>query len=216
MIRGYHFELVKKSVALTKVTISKKITLEKIQLLTAVFPRMDNLTINLFKQDLEPIAHFLWSKPNNNTRYLSSLCITKQRNDLMITLKNLIESKRLLRDYILKLINRNLYLWCQAPTPAVNRYLPQSLIDYPQETTRTASDTVLTGTRVLYLQYSRQPHQILTDFRSFYYDTALSLTILQLMALLEFADTCKILFDSDIPYTPLPVTIDVTKKLDSL
>ncbi|CAF1483230.1 unnamed protein product [Adineta steineri] len=104
----------------------------------------------------------------------------------------------------------------QAPTPAVNRYLPQSLIDYPQETTRTASDIVLTGTRVPFLQYSRQSHQILTDFRSFYYDTALSLTIPQLMTLLGFADPCKILFDSDIPYTPLPVVINVTKKLDSL
>ncbi|CAF1591848.1 unnamed protein product, partial [Adineta steineri] len=44
---------------ITKVTINKEITLEKIQLLTAIFRRMDNLTINLFKQDLEPIAHFL-------------------------------------------------------------------------------------------------------------------------------------------------------------
>ncbi|CAF4410632.1 unnamed protein product [Adineta steineri] len=96
---------------ITKVTISKKITLEKIQLLTAIFPRMENLTINLFGKDLEPIGHFLLSKPNNNTRYLSSLCITKQRHDLMITLKNLIEPKRLLRDYILKLIDRKLYLW---------------------------------------------------------------------------------------------------------
>ncbi|CAF1492361.1 unnamed protein product [Adineta steineri] len=184
-------QLVSETNMITKVTINKEITLEKIQLLTAVFRRMENLTINLFKQDLEPIAHFLLSKPNNNTRYLSSLCITKQRNDLMITLKNLIESKRLLRDYILKLINRKL-------------------------NTRTASDIVLTGTRVPCLQCSRQPHQILTDFRSFYYDTALSSTIPQLMALLEFDDPCKILFDSDVPYTPLPVVINVTKKLDSL
>ncbi|CAF1483193.1 unnamed protein product [Adineta steineri] len=201
---------------ITKVTINKEITLEKIQLLTAIFPRMENLTINLFGKDLEPIGHFLLSKPNNNTRYLSSLCITKQRHDLMITLKILLESKRHLRDYILKLIDRKLYLWCEAPTPTVNRYLPQSLIDYPQETTRAASDIVLTGTRVPYLQCSHHPHQILTDFRSFYYDTALSSTIPQFMTLLEFADPCKILFDSDIPYAPLPVVIDVAKKLDSL
>ncbi|CAF4397786.1 unnamed protein product [Adineta steineri] len=98
----------------------------------------------------------------------------------------------------------------------VKRYLPQSLIDYPQETTRTASDIVLTRTRVPCLQCSRHSHQILTDFRSFYYDTALSSTIPRFMTLLEFADPCKILFDSDIPYTPLPVAINVTEKLDSL
>ncbi|CAF1243752.1 unnamed protein product [Adineta steineri] len=132
----------------------------------------------------------------------------------------------------------------EAPTPMVNRYLPQPLIDYPQETTRTASDIVLTGTRAAFpnvkiilshaggtlpflaqriamagsipsLQCSRQSHQILTDFRSFYYDTALSSSIPQLMALLEFADPCKILFGSDVPYAPLPAVIDTTKSLDS-
>ncbi|CAF3305394.1 unnamed protein product [Rotaria sp. Silwood2] len=79
---------------ITKVTISKEITLEKIQLLTTVFPRMEYLTINLYKQDLQPIARFLLSKSNNNTRYLSSLCISKQRNDLMTILKTLIKSKK--------------------------------------------------------------------------------------------------------------------------
>ncbi|CAF4112902.1 unnamed protein product, partial [Adineta steineri] len=104
-------QLVSKTDIITNVTINKEITLEKIQLLTAIFPRMENLTINLFKQDLEPIARFLLLKSNNNTPYLFSLCITKQRHDLMIILKNLRKSKKLLRDYILKLINRKLYLW---------------------------------------------------------------------------------------------------------
>lgn len=96
---------------ITKVTISKEITLEKIQLLTTVFPRIEYLTINLFKEDLKPIARFLLSKPNNNTRYLSSLCISKQRSDLITILKILIKSEKLIRDYTLKAINRKLYLW---------------------------------------------------------------------------------------------------------
>ncbi|CAF5071155.1 unnamed protein product, partial [Rotaria sp. Silwood1] len=102
-------KLVSNMNTITKVTISKEITLEKIQLLTTVFPRMEYLTINLYKQDLQPIAQFLLSKSNNNTRYLSSLCISKQRNDLMTILKTLIKSKKLLRDYTLKVINRKLY-----------------------------------------------------------------------------------------------------------
>ncbi|CAF3745420.1 unnamed protein product [Rotaria sp. Silwood1] len=104
-------KLVSNMNTITKVTISKEITLEKIQLLTTVFPRMEYLTINLYKQDLQPIAQFLLSKSNNNTRYLSSLCISKQRNDLMTILKTLIKSKKLLHDYTLKVINRKLYLW---------------------------------------------------------------------------------------------------------
>ncbi|CAF3739137.1 unnamed protein product [Rotaria sp. Silwood1] len=104
-------KLVSKINTITNVTISKEITSEKIQLFTTVFPRIEYLTINLYKEDLQPIARFLLSKSNNNTRYLSSLCISKQRNDLMIILENLIKSNKLLRDYTLKVINRKLYLW---------------------------------------------------------------------------------------------------------
>ena len=132
----------------------------------------------------------------------------------------------------------------EAPTTIVNRYLPQPLIDYPHETTRTASDFVLTGTRAAYpdvkiilshaggtlpflaqritmvsdmpsLQCPRQPQEILADFRSFYYDTALSSSTPQLQALLEFADPSKILFGSDVPYAPCPVALNFTKSLDT-
>jgi predicted TIM-barrel fold metal-dependent hydrolase len=132
----------------------------------------------------------------------------------------------------------------EAPTTIVNHYLPQPIIDYPQETTRTASDLVLTGTRAKFpdvkiilshaggtlpflarritmaalmpsLDCPRNPRQILDDFRSFYYDTALSSSSSQLHALLEFADPSKILFGSDIPYAPLPMIIDVTENLDA-
>ncbi|UJR20059.1 hypothetical protein I4U23_023193 [Adineta vaga] len=103
-------QLIAKTNIIRKVTIVKEIALEKLQLVVAVFPRIEYLTINLFKQDLPSIGQFLLSKSNNNTRYLSLLCISKQRHDLMLTMKKLIQSKKLLRDYILKVINRKLYL----------------------------------------------------------------------------------------------------------
>jgi len=105
--RNELFQLVSKTNSVRKVTISKEITLEKIQLVIAAFPRMEDLTINLFIQDLKPIAQYLLT----NTRYLSSLCISKQRNDLMTTLQSLIKSKKLLRNYVLKVFNGKLYLW---------------------------------------------------------------------------------------------------------
>jgi len=105
--RNELFQLVSKTNSVRKVTISKEITLEKIQLVIAAFPRMEDLTINLFIQDLKPIAQYLLT----NTRYLSSLCISKQRHDLMTTLQSLIQSKKLLRNYVLKVFNRKLYLW---------------------------------------------------------------------------------------------------------
>ena len=132
----------------------------------------------------------------------------------------------------------------EASTTMVNRYMPPPLIDFPQETTRTVSDLVLTGTRATFpnvkiilshaggtlpflahriaaidqmpsFQCPRDTQQILTDFRSFYYDMALSSSVPQLKALLEFADPSKILFGSDIPYAPLPAALDFTNNLDT-
>ncbi|CAF4798387.1 unnamed protein product [Rotaria sp. Silwood1] len=131
-----------------------------------------------------------------------------------------------------------------APTTTVNRYMPQPLVDYPHETTRTASDIVLSGTRAAFpniriilshaggtlpflaqriagagfirsLNCPRGPRQILSDLRSFYFDTALSSSVPQLKALLEFADPSKIVFGSDVPYASLPVSLYITKCLDS-
>jgi predicted TIM-barrel fold metal-dependent hydrolase len=68
--------------------------------------------------------------------------------------------------------------------------------------------------RVPSLQCPRDAQQILNDFRSFYYDTALSSSVIQLQALLEFADPTKILFGSDVPYAPLPAALDFTNNLD--
>jgi predicted TIM-barrel fold metal-dependent hydrolase len=132
----------------------------------------------------------------------------------------------------------------QAPTTIVNRYLLPSLIDYPHETTRTAADLVVTGTRAKFpdvkiilscaggtlpfIAYRislaglvpttpcpRNNLEIIEDFRSFYFDTALSGSASQLHALLQFADPSKILFGSDIPYLPFTGVDHITKRLDN-
>jgi hypothetical protein len=105
------FQLVSNTNIVTTLTINNEVTLEKIQLLVKLFPRLEYLTINLYKEDLESIVRFLSSKSNNNTRYLSSLCISKQRLDLIKNLRLLLESEKLFNDYILKSIDRKLYLW---------------------------------------------------------------------------------------------------------
>jgi predicted TIM-barrel fold metal-dependent hydrolase len=131
----------------------------------------------------------------------------------------------------------------EPPTTVVDRYLLPPLIDYPQETTRTAADIVVTGTRAKFpdvkiiLSHAggtlpfiahrislaglvpathcpRNQVEILEDFRSFYFDTALSASPPQLQALLQFADPSKILFGSDNPYVPLPVALHITNDLD--
>jgi hypothetical protein len=105
------FQIVSNTNTVINLTIEKEVTYEKVQLLVTLFPQLEYLTINLYKKDLESIARFLLSKSNNNTHYLSSLCISKKRPDLIKNLRLLLESEKLLNDYILKSINRKLYLW---------------------------------------------------------------------------------------------------------
>jgi hypothetical protein len=105
------FQIVSTTNTVRNITIGRESTLENIQLLVTLFPRLEYLTVNLFKENLQSIARFLLSKSNDNTRYLSLLCISKQRNDMMEELKSLLESENLLDDYTIKVINRKLHLW---------------------------------------------------------------------------------------------------------
>jgi 6-methylsalicylate decarboxylase len=122
--------------------------------------------------------------------------------------------------------------------PPVNKYAPQPLFDFPQETTRTAADLVLSGTKAKYSNIKmilshgggtipylaprissfqtgvRTPPQLREDFRSFYFDTALTSSKGQLLALLEVADPSRIFFGSDVPYAPFEAVQYVTKQLD--
>jgi predicted TIM-barrel fold metal-dependent hydrolase len=123
--------------------------------------------------------------------------------------------------------------------PKVNKFAPQPIFDYPQETTRTVGDLVLSGTKgkfpnmkmilshaggtIPFLAYrmmgignpQRSQQELAQDFRSFWYDTALSTSKAQLMALLELADPDRILFGSDVPYAPFEVCQFVTQNLDT-
>lgn len=136
------------------------------------------------------------------------------------------------------------FLHPSAPSSTVlDRYFPPAIADFPHETTRAAADFVVTGTRAMFpdvkiilahaggtlpylaerlsivgavptLGTPRNQQQMLQDFRSFYFDTTLSSSTPQLLALLEFADPTKILFGSDDPYVPFPIGLNITNNLD--
>jgi 6-methylsalicylate decarboxylase len=122
--------------------------------------------------------------------------------------------------------------------PPVNKYAPKPLFDFPQETTRTAADLVLSGTKAKYSNVKmilshaggtiaflapricsistglRTTEQLHEDFRSFYFDTALSSSNGQLRALLDIADPSHIFFGSDVPYAPIEVANSITMGFD--
>lgn len=121
-------------------------------------------------------------------------------------------------------------------TNLVNPALPQPMIDYPHETTRTAVDLIVSNTIRDYpdvkiilshaggsLPYlatraahlladtglsGKTPEDFLEDARTFYFDLALSGNPLTLDFLTKFAKPGHILYGSDFPYAP-------TKTIDS-
>ena len=119
-----------------------------------------------------------------------------------------------------------------ADTRLVSASLPQPIIDYPHETTRTAVDIITAGvvrdypnvkiilshaggslpylaTRAAHLLADAgltklSAEEFLKDAKSFYFDTALSGNDLSLPLLLDFAPPGHVLFGSDFPYAPTP------------
>lgn len=125
----------------------------------------------------------------------------------------------------------------------VNPTMPQPMIDYPHESTRTAIDMIVTGTKRRYpkckvilshaggtlpylisrvggmyrhmIQGGMTRSQIEEDAKSFYFDLALSGTKNILGLLFDWAPHDHILFGSDFPYAPSPSVIEITEDLDS-
>ena len=119
---------------------------------------------------------------------------------------------------------------------------PAAFVDFPFDTTRTATDIVLKGVferhrqvKVIlshgggFLPYqayriagcaSVMPdapplEHFLTAFRRFYFDTALASSPVALPSLKAFADPGHILFGSDYPYAPRTLAQDFTALLDA-
>ncbi|MBW0275519.1 amidohydrolase [Nocardia sp. MH4] len=121
--------------------------------------------------------------------------------------------------------------------------VPGPIVDYPFDTTRNAVHMVYNGittrfprTRIIlshaggFVPYAAlrfslaraafDPHgptgeELLTQLRSFYFDTALSSGEYAITALGKFAEPSRILFGSDFPYAPRAVATSLTEILDS-
>lgn len=121
---------------------------------------------------------------------------------------------------------------------------PGFLVEFLCDTTRAATNLILSGTmerhpRIRWIlahaggftpyvawrlslanmlpdTYDKAPRGVLTYLRRFWFDTALSPSPFAMAALKELVDPSKILFGSDFPFAPEPVTGLQTKQLDDL
>jgi hypothetical protein len=72
---------------------------------------MQHLIIDVHAHALESSIRFILSKTKTNVRNLCLLCVKNRSKTMAGTLKNLIESEELLDNYLIKLIDNDLYLW---------------------------------------------------------------------------------------------------------
>ncbi|KAI9841064.1 MAG: hypothetical protein M1837_001035 [Sclerophora amabilis] len=129
-------------------------------------------------------------------------------------------------------------------THLVNPKLPQPVIDYPHETTRTAVDLIISNTvrshpnckiilphaggtlpflamrPAVLLPYTglgveKSTSEFIEDAQSFYFDLALSGNEHTLDALLRFAKRDHVVFGSDYPYAPGPSIKEFTQDFDA-
>jgi hypothetical protein len=104
------FRLVSNTNAITEVTFTDKCTLEKLQLLLTLCPRVQHLTINTLVRNLDSITRFLLNKTNPNTRRLCLLCFSRATSNWLDKLDSLISSETLIDDYTLNLVDSKLYI----------------------------------------------------------------------------------------------------------
>ncbi len=105
------FRLVSSANTVSHLTINQRLKLDKIQLVTALFSRLECLTIYIGDNDLKPIVRFLLSKSDSTKYRLSSLCFTRRNSAFHRDLEHFISLEKLLNDYTLKFSNEKLCLW---------------------------------------------------------------------------------------------------------
>jgi hypothetical protein len=106
------FKLVSNTNIIKNVISNDGFTLEKAKLFVALCPRMENLRTFIVRKDFESIVRILLSKSGSSSRQLFFLCIQHVPKLCIRQLKRSIKSEKLLDDYLIDYINRDLYLWC--------------------------------------------------------------------------------------------------------
>jgi len=104
------FQVVSATNKVQHVIYSEVCKLEDLKLLVALFHRAKQLTINNYAQDLQTNVWFLLDKQNEHTRHLCSLRFTSASKIWIKRLDRLLRSQLLIRNYTLKMFNRQLYL----------------------------------------------------------------------------------------------------------
>lgn len=98
-----HFQYV----SIKNLDIRQTKSFEQIKLLIHLFPRLESLKIGINKNEIHRICRDLLTKAH----HLFFLCFLEIPKRCLKELKQLIETEKLINNYLMKFINRDLYIW---------------------------------------------------------------------------------------------------------
>ncbi len=105
------FRLLSSTNTITDVTLNDRCTLDRIELILALCPRLQRFTLDTHMNNMESLIRSLSEKSKQNTSHMFSLCFSRATKIWYQKLEALIESETLLDDYMLKSVGSELYLW---------------------------------------------------------------------------------------------------------
>lgn len=105
------FRVISNRNTIANVTFKDVCTLDQIQLLIALCPRVQHLTIHIRARDLEPFARSLFESASRHAHSLNSLSFTRASTCWLRKLDTLIQSDRLLDEHMLTHNGSTLHLW---------------------------------------------------------------------------------------------------------
>ena len=105
------FQMVTNENKITSLIIYNNCSLEDIRLLIRLCPRLQQMVLNISRDNLQSTVNLLLMNTNGNTRHLFSLCLLNVTPKLVKILKTMIDSNTLLNNYSFKLVYKKLYLW---------------------------------------------------------------------------------------------------------
>ncbi|CAF1427167.1 unnamed protein product [Adineta steineri] len=105
------FQMAPNENKITSLIIYNNCSLKDITLLISLCPRLQQMVLNIPRDDLQSTVNLLLMETIENTRHLFSLCLLNVTPKLVKILKTMIDSKTLLNNYSIKLVYKKLYLW---------------------------------------------------------------------------------------------------------
>ncbi|CAF1341864.1 unnamed protein product [Rotaria sordida] len=105
------FQYISKTNKIKYLDLHDDCSLERIQLIMKLFPKLESMKIGMKKKETNEIARFILSNNNIQTGPLTFLCMSQVPRRCLKEINILIKSENLVNDYCIKYFDRDLYLW---------------------------------------------------------------------------------------------------------